>query len=43
MAEENCEHELSLVNEYWMAEACVQVDAECSKCNKKFSGVLYTK
>jgi hypothetical protein len=39
----SCEHELSLISEYWISESSVQVDAECSKCNQKFSGVLFVK
>ncbi len=40
MEEENCEHELNLVDENWMSEQTVMATAECQKCKAKFEGLM---
>lgn len=42
MKPKNCEHELNLTFENWLDENSVEVEAECSLCKIKFSGVLRT-
>jgi hypothetical protein len=36
----NCEHELTLKDEWWKSEIEVGVVAQCGKCKATFTGLL---
>ena len=38
--ENNCEHELILIDENWIGENSVMAISECQKCKSKFRGLM---
>lgn len=40
MNEEECEHELNLINESWISNEEVEIDLSCDVCNANFKGTV---